>query len=562
LSPSLPSRTEPLTPFGFNLPKSLPLFQPITITRHTPMSTSLCNDQVVAPSPESLPITAETAAPENNTYGQILKSSALVGGASVVNVAIGIVRTKAMAVLLGPAGFGLFGLYGSIVNLTQTMVGMGINSSGVRQIAVAAGSDDTQRIALTVAVLRRTSIFFGVLGAGLLVVFSRQVSALTFGTTQHAGAVCLLSIAVLFQLVSGGQGALIQGMRRIADLAKMGVLGALYGTFISIPLVYFFREKGVVPSLVGIAAMTIVTSWWYSRKVRIQAPSMTASQAGQEAAALLKLGFAFMSSSLVMIGVAYAVRVIVLRKVGYAGTGYYQSAWTLGGLYVGFILQAMAADFYPRLTASISDNTACNRLVNEQALVGLLLAGPGAIGTLTFAPVIISLLYSAKFGASVGILRWICLGATLQVITWPMGFIIAAKARAGLLVFCELGWAVVSVGLAWVCVTSFGLNGAGIAFFGSYIFHVFLIYPIVHRISGFCWSRENKQIGLLYLSLIAVAFFASNELPLVWAASIGTLAVLLSAAHSIRVLLRLMPLHEIPRPMRRLLVGFGFVPSA
>ena len=526
------------------------------------MSTSLCNDQLATPSPESLPPMAETAAPENNTYGQILKSSALVGGASVVNVAIGIVRTKAMAVLLGPAGFGLFGLYGSIVNLTQTMVGMGINSSGVRQIAVAAGSDDTQRIALTVAVLRRTSIFFGVLGAGLLVVFSRQVSALTFGTTQHAGAVCLLSIAVLFQLVSAGQGALIQGMRRIADLAKMGVLGALYGTFISIPLVYFFREKGVVPSLVGIAAMTIVTSWWYSRKVRIQAPSMTASQAGQEAAALLKLGFAFMSSSLVMIGVAYAVRVIVLRKVGYAGTGYYQSAWTLGGLYVGFILQAMAADFYPRLTASISDDAACNRLVNEQALVGLLLAGPGAIGTLTFAPVIISVLYSAKFGASVAILRWICLGATLQVITWPMGFIIAAKARAGLLVFCELAWAVVSVGLAWVCVTSFGLNGAGIAFFGSYIFHVFLIYPIVHRISGFCWSRENKQIGLLYLSLIAVAFFASNELPLVWAASIGTLAVLLSAAHSIRVLLRLMPLHEIPRPMRRLLVGFGFVPSA
>jgi antigen flippase len=525
------------------------------------MLSSVRNNELSASSPQSLPKPAPIATAEKQSYDQILKSSALIGGSSVVNIAIGIVRTKAVAVLLGPAGFGLFGLYGSIASLTQSIAGMGVNSSGVRQIAEAVGSDDTERIAQTTAVLRRTSILLGALGAGLLAVFSRQVSTLTFGSNQHAGAICLLSIAVLFQLVSAGQGALIQGMRRIADLAKMGVMGALFGTFISIPMVYFFREKGVVPSLVGVAAMSILASWWYSRKVHIQAPSMTVSQMGQEIAALLKLGFAFMSSGLMMIGVAYAVRVIVLRKVGYEGTGLYQSAWTLGGLYVGFILQAMGADFYPRLTAKANDHVACNRLVNEQALVGLLLAGPGAIGTLTFAPVVISLLYSAKFAAAVGILRWICLGATLQVITWPMGFIIMSKAKAGLLVFCELAWALVSVGLAWICVAAFGLTGAGIAFFGSYIFHVFLIYPIVHRLSGFCWSRENKQTGLLCLSLIAAVFCGSYVLPLFWAASVGTLAALLSAAHSLRLLVRVMPMNQIPSPIRRLIVGLGFVPS-
>ena len=109
-------------------------------------------------------------------------------------------------------------------------------------------------------------------------------------------------------------------------------------------------------------------------------------------------------------GVAYVVRIVILRKVGVEATGLYQSAWTLGGLYVGFILQAMGADFYPRLTAHSKDNRACNRLVNEQARVGLLMAGPGVIATLTFAPLVIALFYTAKFGAAVGILRWICLG--------------------------------------------------------------------------------------------------------------------------------------------------------
>src|ERR1700692_2339591 len=226
------------------------------------MASVSCSSELAV---SSLPQPATAVAQRNQSYGQILKSSALVGGSSVLNIGIGIVRTKAMAILLGPSGFGLFGLYGSVIDLTQVVAGMGINSSGVRQIAEAVGSGNQKRIARAAAVLRRTSIVLGILGAALLVVFCKQVSGLTFGTAQHAGAVALLSVAVLFRLVSAGQGALIQGMRRIADLAKMGVLGALFGVLFSIPLVYFFGENGVVPSLGGVAAMTMVSSWWYRR---------------------------------------------------------------------------------------------------------------------------------------------------------------------------------------------------------------------------------------------------------------------------------------------------------
>ena len=520
------------------------------------MPSSLCDDQIVSPAAE-----APQGTSVENSYGQILKSSAWIGGSSVLNIAIGIVRTKAMAMLLGPAGFGLAGLYGSISDLGQSVAGLGISSSGVRQIAEASGSNDGGRIALTAEVLRRTSLVLGLIGAALLVVFSRQVSRLTFGNSEHAAAICVLSIAVFFRVVSAGQGALIQGLRRIADLAKMGVLGALFGTLVSVPVVYFFRERGVVAYLVVVAGTTILTSWWYSRKVKIPSPSVTASQIGEEAAALLKLGFAFVSSGLMTLGVAYAVRVILLRKVGFEATGWYQSAWTLGGFYVGIILQAMGADFYPRLTASANDNRACNRMVNEQARVGMLLAVPGVLATLACAPLVMALFYTAKFGAAVGILRWICLGATLQVITWPMGFIIVAKGRQNLFFVAELAWAIASLGLAWVGVRSFGLNGAGIAFFGSYVFHGFLIYPIVRRLSGFRWSRANLETGVIFLSLVGLVFYGFYVLPPFIAAGIGALAAVLSGIYSIRVLLNLVSLDQIPHPVKKLLTRLGLVPS-
>jgi antigen flippase len=500
---------------------------------------------------------AQTAAQPERTYGQILKSSALVGGSSAATIVIGIARAKIMAVLLGPAGVGLNGLYSSIIDLTSTIAGIGINSSGVRQIAEASASDRQERIAHTAAALRKTSILLGILGAASLVVFSGQVSALTFGNDRHAAAISLLSIAVFFRLVSGGQGALIQGMRRISDLAKMSVLGALFGALIGVPLVYFFRDKGIVPSLIGAAVMTIVTSCWYSRKIQIQMPSMTASEVGRELAPLLKLGFAFMATGLMTMGSGYVVRIIVLRKLGFDAMGLYQSAWTLGGLYVSFILQAMGADFYPRLTARASDNAACNRLVNEQAQVGLLLAGPGAIATLTFAPVVISMFYSAKFDAAVGILRWICLGTTLQVITWPMGFVSLAKGRSNVFFWSDFAWTVVYLGLAWVCVRWFGLNGTGIAFFGSYVFHAFMTYPIARSLSGFRWSAETTKTSLLFLSLVAIVFCGFYLLPFYLAVGVGTVAAIFAGVYSIRVLLRLVSLHEGPVSLRKLVAGFG-----
>jgi enterobacterial common antigen flippase len=209
--------------------------------------------------PQSVPEPVEGAAtPEKPSYGEILKSSALIGFSTLINLAIGIIRTKAMAVWLGPAGFGLMGLYASIADLAQSLAGMGINASGVRQIAEAVGAGDTERIARAAVVLRRTAVLLGVLGAAVLIAFSRPVSTLTFGSDQHAVAVKLLSATVLFSCLSGGQAALLQGMRRISDLVKMGVLGAAAGAVISIPIVYALREDGIVPALICGAAISLI----------------------------------------------------------------------------------------------------------------------------------------------------------------------------------------------------------------------------------------------------------------------------------------------------------------
>src|SRR6476659_10761396 len=108
---------------------------------------------------------SEAGETTKQVYAGIPRSTALIGGSTLANVAMGIARSKAMALLLGPGGVGLFGIYGSIADVAQSLAGMGIQSSGVRQIAEAVGSDDVARIARTATVLRRVAIGLGVIGA-------------------------------------------------------------------------------------------------------------------------------------------------------------------------------------------------------------------------------------------------------------------------------------------------------------------------------------------------------------------------------------------------------------
>src|SRR6186997_688046 len=97
----------------------------------SPMSTAVLDSSVDAAANRVDP----TPKGRQQTYAQILKSTALIGGSTATNLAFGVVRNKVMALLLGPSGVGLMGMYSSVSDLTVNIAGMGVQSSGVREIA-------------------------------------------------------------------------------------------------------------------------------------------------------------------------------------------------------------------------------------------------------------------------------------------------------------------------------------------------------------------------------------------------------------------------------------------
>jgi len=501
-----------------------------------------------------LPVTDEKA--ETTSHAEALKSTSIIGGSTVVVMLIRMLRTKVLAILLGPGGIGLEAIYDSVITLWRTASDLGISSAGVRQIAAAVGSGSETVIATTVFTIRRVCLLLGTIGAASLFFAREPMSRLAFGNADHASDIGLLSVILLFGAIMGGQGALLQGMRRIGDLAKMNVFGALFGAVVSIPIVYVCGSKGIPVYMVLAAGIAEFFAWTYARRVRRAAVKVPLRQVASEARSLLKLGLVFVSSALMTTGALFLLRVFVMRQEGIYGAGQFQAASALSMVYVGFVLQAMGTDFYPRLTAVAHDNRRCNQLVNEQAEISILLALPGVLATLALAPWVIHIFYSSKFDKAAEILCWQVAGMFLRVNSWPMGFIILAKGRAAALFWTELASYSVYVALGWAGLKFFGLPGTGMAFLGLYVFHWCLLYMIVRRISRFALSPANIRLSLLGVTTAAIALCARLKFPEPWATIIGCTLALGTGIYTMRSLIRLIGMDKINRYLRK--VGLPF----
>jgi antigen flippase len=201
-------------------------------------------------------------------------------------------------------------------------------------------------------------------------------------------------------------------------------------------------------------------------------------------------------------------------------------------------------------------------MVNEQVEIGLLLAIPGVLGTLALAPAVIQLFYSPQFVAqSVPILRWICLGMVLRVISWPMGFILLAKGEGRLFLITEVVGGILQLGLMWLGLRLWHLPGTGVAFFLLYVFYAAGIYLVVRRLSGFRWSAANRRLALVFVPVTVAVFVAWYFLPTLLAGAVGLLATLGVGVYSLKTLCTMVSLNRLPRGLVKILVRLRLAPE-
>ncbi len=435
----------------------------------------------------------------NNLSRMVVKAMGLFGGVQVVNIVCSIVRTKLVAMWMGPTGVGLFGLWIAAQEMLSTATNLGIRTSSVRDITSSTATGNISRVSRIVAVVRKWSLWLGLFGALLTIALAPLLSQISFGDSNHIWGFVLLSVSILLISLMSGEHAILQGTARLKNLARASVWGSVAGLAVSVPMFYFWRIDSVLPSIVAYALTGAMFAYVYrNRDVEVQPlPSREVYKQGKD---FVRLGIYMTIGTFLAILSSYVFSAYLNWRGGTEQMGFYQAGYTLVNRYVGLVLTALGVEYFPRLSKVAHSNLRLGLFVNQEIKIALLVLVPVVLVFMLLRGLVVELLYSKEFSAILTYVSWLLVGMILRATSWCMAFVILAKGDGKTYVITEAVSVAVGLALNIVAYHYYGLNGLGVSFVIWY-----LIYNIIVGAVYFSRYKLHLHKSTVMISVFAVA---------------------------------------------------------
>jgi O-antigen/teichoic acid export membrane protein len=437
------------------------------------------------------------------SYKSIFKATSIFGGVQVFNILVTLIRSKAVAVLIGTAGMGLNGLFMASLNLIKTISSLGVAESAVRDISKAHASGDTEHIGKTFTVFRRWIWITAALGIALTILFSPLLSKASFGSTDKTTAYILLSVTFLFGAFSGGIYTFLRGTRQIKYLAQANIIGSIVGLVVALPVFYFYGIAGVVPAIILTASGNYLVSLYFRNKVRFKKANISWSETLQLGKPMVQLGLSLTFVNLMMAAIAFALSAFISKTGNLSDLGLYNAGQAIVEGYVGMVFTAMSTDYFPRLSGVIENEKKWKQLVNEQAELVIIILSIVLVLLISTTPILIRILLSKEFLASQDFIFWAVLSIPLKGLVWVTGFVILAHGHNKLFIIYEVITGIILLGLNLIFYKFYGLAGLGISIIISYFIFTVMIIGILKAKYSFTFS--NEVIALTFKSLFALS---------------------------------------------------------
>ena len=455
-----------------------------------------------------------------------MKAMGLFGGVQVMGILCSIIRTKLVAMWIGPVGIGLFGLFNNALEMISTGTNLGIRSSSVKDISQTMVMRDHGLVARMVAVVRRWSLWLGLAGALLTLSLAPLLSQVTFGDTTHIWGFVALSAAVLLQALTNGEYAVLQGTARLKRLASVTLWGTIVGLAVSIPMFYLLRERSILPSIIAYAAALAAFAWLF-RNRDYPPVDVSRREAFDMGKGFVKLGIYMTLGNFATILASYAFNAWLNVNAGTEQVGFYQAGYTLINKYTGLILTALGMEYYPRLAKVADSRIRLRAFVSQEINVAIAVMAPVVALFILLREVIVWLLYTPEFNVILTFVSWGMIGTVLRTLSWCLAFTILAKGDGKTYLWTEAASAVINLVLNILFYRMWGLTGLGIAFLVSYVLYTLIIAIVYFRIYHLTITRASIY-NLLWTLAVAGAVMIAMEagsLPVAIAITIVSIAI-------------------------------------
>jgi len=429
------------------------------------------------------------------SYRKVLGATSLFGGVQVINIFISLVRSKFIALFIGPVGMGISALLLPALELINGITNFGLEKSSVKEISLVNADKDSHKVYRIISILKKLVWLTITLGVIIMIFTSPWLSQFAFGNKDYTISFIWLSLALLFKQLASSQLAILQGLRKLQYLAKANLFGNLLGLLITVPLYYFFRIDAIVPAIIIATFMSFIFTYYYTQKLQLKPVKISNKQAIVEGKSMINLGITLSLSGMITLFVAYLIKIYISNEsgggeLGLYEVGLYNAGFLILNSYVGIIFNAMGTDYFPRLSAISNEIVKLRKAVYEQAIIAILLITPIIVVFLTFAPIIITVLLTKEFSPIVAMVSWGILGMIFKAVSWSMGYMIIAKGDSKVFIKTAIGFNAILLLFNILGYHFGGLEGIGFSIFIYYIIHYIVVRLITYYRYDFYFEKS------------------------------------------------------------------------
>lgn len=394
----------------------------------------------------------------------------LLGAAALA--VTGALRTKGLAVTLGPAGLGSYGQAWALAQYAGAVGGLGVGLAATKMVAERAERQDGAGVLRVVPLTFWLPLFGGVILLLAAVALAGPISRALFGRID-LWLVLVASLSIPFVALQAPKQHVLQGLE---DARGQAAVSAAYGAIFTVAAVVGALVAGAQGAVVGLLVGNVAFVGLYLGRERVLLRPYRLGEAvktrvrtlprlrGPEASELLRLGFL---STLVLAMTAVAdifVRSLIQGGFGDVAAGHWFALFLLSSQFIGVVTGSLSYFTAPMIarTREAGDRAMTSRVLNDSLRLTFVLMFPLLVAMALAREPLIDILFSPSFAPIVPDLPIMLAADALRLVAWTLGVALVPLGLSRAWVSIAFAGLLGFAGVAWLTVEQLGATAGAV----------------------------------------------------------------------------------------------------
>ncbi|MDB9997882.1 oligosaccharide flippase family protein [bacterium] len=388
-----------------------------------------------------------------------IKSFSKTSTGSILSMAFGAIAVKIIAVVSGPQGVGIFSILKDISQTLTLAFSLSGNVAIVKNLSSAENNNKELFILNIVKIIIFNTIFMSLIYfLAIDYIYTQIMNGLDGVSNGTLLIIALSGIAGSFNVICN---SILNANRSLGWMAISQTMATSIGALVTFPIL------SILPTTYSFALILVVinVSWLLINLVILRrekinfnwVESFSTKIKNESVNQFKSLAGATFITSIAGMATILFTRLLIEQKLGIESLGVFDAAWTLGAVYIVFLLSSFGTYVLPVLS-SIHDKNQRDDFLGNVIVVTSSIFTILVITMITFNEQIILLFYSQKFSLSSEILMYLLLADFFKVISWTYGIFFLSHNKPWMFVFISLLWDIIFLAIIYFGIDQYGIH--------------------------------------------------------------------------------------------------------